>query len=141
MSWVRFWVHLVFSTKDRKPFLDTTEKRIKTNNHILQNVREKEIQIIAVNGSKEHIHCLVCLKKEDTISHIAQMIKGESSFWINKNSIVKGHFSWQDDYWAVSISESHVRAVKDYIAAQEEHHKKRTFWEEIELLIAKYEEK
>ena len=67
-----------------------------------------------------------------------QLIKGESSYWINKSNLLRNKFSWQDDYFAVSVSHSHVNKVRDYIKNQEQHHKKMTWDEEIELFIKKY---
>jgi len=55
------------------------------------------------------------------------MIKGESSNWINKNQLTKEKFEWQDEYFAVSVSESHLEFVREYIKNQEEHHQKKTF--------------
>ena len=54
-----------------------------------------------------------------------QLIKGESSFWINRNEFIKNKFEWADEYFAVSISESHVNKVREYIKNQEEHHRKK----------------
>ena len=107
MSWVRIWVHLVFSTKNRIPFLNSIELRNNVFSHISENAKQKDIWIDSVNGHQEHIHCLVSLGREQTISKVAQLIKGESSFWINKNKLISRKFEWQDDFWAVSVSESH----------------------------------
>jgi REP element-mobilizing transposase RayT len=138
MSWVRVWIHLVFSTKNREPYLNSKELREKVFNHIKENAKEKNIWLEDLNGYKEHIHCLISLNKEQSISKIAQLIKGESSFWINKNKLIKGKFFWQDDYWAVSVSESHIESVKKYISEQEEHHRIKSFSEEVDEFMKKY---
>ena len=67
-----------------------------------------------------------------------QLIKGESSFWFNKNNLSKQKLSWQKEYFAVSVSESQVEKVKHYITIQEEHHKTKTWDEEYKQLIEKY---
>lgn len=85
-----------------------------------------------------HCHCLISLGIDQNIQKIIQLIKGESSFWINKNRITEGKFEWQDDYFAVSISESMVEKVRDYIRNQEEHHKTKTFAQEYDEFILKY---
>jgi putative transposase len=108
MSWVRVWIHLVFTTKNGTPYLDDKELRETVYEHIRQNAKEKEIWLDQVNGHNEHIHCLISLGKEQTISKTAQLIKGESSFWINKNKLTSQKFEWQDDFWAVSVSESNI---------------------------------
>ncbi len=138
MSWVRIWVHLVFSTKNRGPFLNSKEIREKVFMHIKDNAKAKNIWLDSVNGYHEHAHCLMSLNKEHSISKAAQLIKGESSIWINKNNILRNYFNWQDDYWEVSVSESHVEEVRNYIFNQERHHKKVTFIEEVKIFMEKY---
>ncbi len=137
MSWVRIWVHLVFSTKNREPFL---HKEIRKNvfQHIKQNRDKKEMYLDSVNGFSDHAHCLISLNREHSISHTAQLIKGESSHWINQNKLTTNKFVWQDDYWAVGVSESHLQAVRNYICNQEEHHHKISFAEEVEEFMNKY---
>ena len=66
------------------------------------------------------------------------MIKGESSFWINKNGLSKGKFQWADEYFAVSVSESQLPKLRDYIKNQDEHHRKKTWEEECEEFMQKY---
>ncbi|MDI6779045.1 MAG: IS200/IS605 family transposase [Bacteroidota bacterium] len=131
MSWVRVWIHLVFSTKNREPFLNSKEIRKNIFKHIKKNAEEKGIWLDCINGYHDHVHCLISLNKDQTISKVAQLIKGESSFWINQNKITDQKFVWQDDYWAVSVSESHVHELREYIYQQEEHHTKKTFAEEV----------
>jgi REP element-mobilizing transposase RayT len=137
MSWVRIWVHLVFSTKDRKPYL-SQKIRKDVFQHIKQNANEKNIWMDCVNGYSDHAHCLILLNKDQGISKVAQLLKGESSFWINQNNLVEGRFLWQDDYWAVSVSESHLKATRQYILGQEEHHRKVTFAAEVDNFMKKY---
>lgn len=138
MSWIRIWVHLVFSTKNAEAYLLTPELRKKVFQHIKQNAKEKGIWLDTINGYNNHAHCLISLGREQSISKIAQLIKGESSFWINQNKLVKGKFVWQDDYWAVSVSESHLQSIREYVKNQEEHHKTKSFTEEINEFMKKY---
>lgn len=130
MSYIKIWIHLVFATKNRAPFL-TKEIRYKVQEHIIQNCKEKSIFLQNINGHLDHIHCLISLGKEQTISKISQLIKGESSFWINQNQLTTGKFMWQDDYYAVSVSESNLQKVINYIKNQEIHHAKKSFDEEL----------
>ena len=138
MSWVRIWIHLVFSTKGRIPFFNSEELREEIFKHIKENAERKNIWIDSINGYQEHIHCLVSLNKDQTVSQLAQLIKGESSYWINKNEIVKSKFFWQDDYWAVSVSESHLQLTREYIWNQPDHHKIKPFAEEVDEFMRKY---
>jgi REP element-mobilizing transposase RayT len=138
MSWVRVYIHYVFSTKKKIPFLSSQEIRSKVHEHITLNAKEKNIWLDCVNGYHDHLHCLVSLGRTQTISDVAKLIKGESSFWMNKNELVKGRFSWQDDFWAVGVSESHVNGVRRYIQGQEEKHRKVSFTEEVNDFMEKY---
>jgi REP element-mobilizing transposase RayT len=138
MSWVRVYIHLVFSTKNREPFLNSTELRKKVFQHIKQNAEEKGIWLDCISGWQDHAHCLISLGREQTISKVVQLIKGESSFWINQNKLTESKFEWQDDYWAVGVSESQVQVVRQYIHNQEQHHTKETFTNEVEDFMKKY---
>lgn len=137
MSFVKIWVHLVFSTKYRKPHL---KKEIKTKliQHIIQNCKDKDIFLQAINGHDDHLHCLISLGKDQSISKVSQLIKGESSFWLNNEKLLLEKFQWQDDYYAVSVSESIVPKVIEYIKNQEAHHSKKTFSDEVDEFIEKY---
>lgn len=108
MSWVRVYIHMVFSTKNRVPFLNSAELRKNVFQHIKKNAEEKGIWLDCVSGFQDHAHCLISLGREQSISKVAQLIKGESSFWINKNNLTEDKFIWQDDYWVVGVSESHL---------------------------------
>lgn len=130
MSYIKIWVHLVFATKNREPFL-TKEIKPKVQEHIIQNCKEKSIYLQSINGHLDHLHCLISLGKEQSISKISQLIKGESSFWINQHQLTTNKFMWQDDYFAVSISESNLQKVVNYIKNQEIHHAKKSFDDEV----------
>ena len=138
MSWVQVWVHIIFTTKNRKPYLKTLENRQQVFNHIKINAKEKGIWLDCINGYKEHVHCLLSLGKDQSLSKVTQLIKGESSYWINNQELIDQKFRWQDDYWAVSVSKSHMDSVRNYILNQEKHHKKVTFREEVDDFIRKH---
>lgn len=137
MSYIRIWVHLVFATKNREPLL-IKEIRDKVYQHIADNCKEKSIFLKAVNGYVDHIHCLISLGREQNIAKVTQLIKGESAFWINKNRLTQTKFMWQDDYYAVSVSESIVQRVINYINNQEGHHSKKSFAEEVAAFEKNY---
>jgi len=137
MSLVRIWVHLVFSVKDREPLI-TKEIRSTILDHIKLNCKEKEVFLQAIGGYSDHLHCLVSLGKDQTIAKITQLIKGESSFWINQQKLTAVKFSWQDDYFAVSVSESQMPIVANYINNQEKHHSKKSFNDEVDEFMSHY---
>ena len=105
MPFVKVYLHCVWSTKNRIPYLDSIELRQKVWNHIRENAIQKGIYIDFINGYSDHCHCLISLGVDQNIQKVIQLIKGESSFWINKNELTKEKFQWQEEYFAVSVSE------------------------------------
>jgi REP element-mobilizing transposase RayT len=135
MPLIKTYIHFVFSTKNREPFLNSPALRSKVWNHIRENAKEKGIFIDFINGYSEHCHCLISLGADQTMSKVMQLVKGESSFWINKNKLCQTTFAWQDEYFAVSVCESALNRVRNYIKNQEKHHRKHTFEEEYDVFI------
>lgn len=115
-------------------------KRIKNKMiaHIKKNAVKKDIYIDSIDGGKEHLHVLISLGAKQSVAEIAQLLKGESSHWINDENLFSGKFEWQDEYFAVSVSESVFQRVRKYIRNQEEHHKLKPFSEEYDEFMRKY---
>lgn len=134
MPWINIWAHFVWSTKDRVPFL-TDDIRYRVFDHIRTNAREKSIHLDFINGYVEHVHCLISLGHQYSISKMMQLLKGESSNWINKQGLTRQHFSWQDEYFAVGVAEDRLPSVRRYILNQEKHHGIKSFDEEFEDLL------
>ncbi|HEY4755387.1 MAG TPA: IS200/IS605 family transposase [Ignavibacteriaceae bacterium] len=137
MSFIKIYVHYVWSTKNRYSFL-TDDIRSNVFQHIKENARTKNIFIDFINGYTDHVHCLISLNDDLSIGKIAQLIKGESSYWINKNKLKTVKFEWQDEYLAIGVGDDKIQDVRNYIAGQEEHHKKVTFQQEYEKFIKRY---
>jgi len=137
MPYGRIWVHLIWSTKDGVPILGDGLRQ-KVISHIRENARKKDIYIHTINGVPDHVHTLISLGSDQTIAKVAQLLKGESSHWVNQENLSKSKFEWQDEYIAVSVSESMIDTVQDYIRNQEEHHRKKTFAEEYDEFMKKY---
>ena len=137
MSYVRVWIHAVWGTKNREHLL-TKEIRPRVLRHIHENAKQKEIYIDRLNGYTDHLHCLFGLNADTTIAKTLQLIKGESAYWMNKEGITPVKFEWANEYYAVSVSESALVDVRVYIDGQEEHHRKRTYAEEVEEFVQKY---
>ncbi|WP_348800531.1 IS200/IS605 family transposase [Flavobacterium adhaerens] len=138
MPFVKVYIHCVWSTKNRIPYLSSIELRQKVWQHIRENAIQKGIFIDFINGYSDHCHCLISLGVDQNIQKVMQLIKGESSFWINKNGLTKDKFQWQDEYFAVSVSESVIDKVRNYIKNQETHHAQKTFQEEYDEFILKF---
>jgi len=115
----------------------TDDIRQKVFQHIRENAREKDIFIDHINGYADHAHCLISLGSDQTLKEIMQLVKGESSFWINKNNLCREKFAWQDDYFVVSVSESVIDNVREYIKKQEKHHRQERFEDEFETFLEK----
>ena len=137
MPYIKIWIHLIFSTKNRDKLI-SRELKPKLLDHIRQNAKSKNIYIDFINCVEDHCHILISLGAGQSISEVARLIKGESSNWINKNKRMKINFKWQEEYIAVSVSESQVNNVRNYIKNQEEHHRIKTFSEEYNIFIEKY---
>lgn len=137
MPYIRIWIHLVWSTKNREPLL-TMPIRSRVFDHIRENAKVKDIFLDSVNGYVDHVHCLISLGAEQMVAKTTQLIKGESSFWVNKNRLTTPRLDWQDEYFAVSVGESQVKHVRQYIQNQEEHHRKKSFGDEVDEFIEKY---
>lgn len=138
MPFIKIYIHIVFSTRNRIPYLNSPELRLKIWKHIKENASEKGIFLDMINGYSDHCHCLISLGSNQNIEKVVQLLKGESSHWINKNQLTKEKFSWQDEYFAVSISESMIESIRNYIKNQEIHHRKKSFTEEYLEFIEKY---
>jgi REP element-mobilizing transposase RayT len=137
MAYIRIWIHCVWGTKKRIPFLNQTNKDVIIN-HIKANAKEKGIYLDFIIGHQEHIHCILSLNADQTLSKSIQLLKGESSFWINKNNLCPGKFEWSDEYFAVSVSESQINSVREYIKNQEKHHSIKSWDEEFKEFMDKY---
>lgn len=137
MSFIKVYVQYVWSTKNRHHLL-TDDIRSNVFKHIKENARTKNIYIDFINGYTDHVHCLISLNDDLNIGKIAQLIKGESSHWINKNKLTTDKFEWQDEYLAVGVGDDKIQSVRNYIAQQEEHHKIVSFLQEYEQFIRRY---
>jgi len=136
MPWIRVWLHFVWSTSEHMPFL-TDDIRPKVFQHILSNAREKGIYIDMINGFVDHVHCLVSLGSDQKLEDVTRLIKGESSHWINQNNLIDGKFAWQKEYFVVSVNPAGLDSVRRYIARQEEHHKGKSFREELDSFLVR----
>jgi putative transposase len=138
MPFVKVYIHLVWSTKNRNPILNSKELREQVWRHMYENAKEKGIFIDSVSGYQDHCHCLLSLGLNQTIQKVVQMIKGESSYWINKHKLTTRKFEWQEEYYAISVSESILPKVRNYIRNQENHHVQKSFQDEFNEFISKH---
>jgi putative transposase len=134
MGYTFIMVHAVWATKNREPPL-SDDKRGTLFSHIKQNARSKNIYIDTIGGYTDHVHSLINLGSEQSIAKVVQLIKGESSFWSNKEGLIKPKLVWAADYFAASVSYSSIQKARDYINQQLEHHKQVSFNDEYEKFL------
>jgi putative transposase len=103
---------------------------------ILQNNGHK---MIAINSMPDHLHMFFGFRPDQSLSDLMRLVKGESSEWLNKQDFIKSKFRWQEGYGAFSYSRSLIKTVAEYIANQEEHHRKKTFLEEYQQFLEHFE--
>lgn len=134
----RIWIHLIFSTKNRFPFL--SDKKVRTNMHayLAKMLREQDCETLIVNGVEDHVHALFSLSRTHSISSVVKEIKRTSSRWVKEFSRELQKFHWQLGYGAFSVSQSNLEEVIRYIENQEEHHKKVTFKDEYRAFLKAY---
>jgi putative transposase len=128
-------LHLIFSTKDRRPLL-RAEWRPDAHAYLGGIVRELGGTAIIVNGTDDHVHLLVEMPAKLSLSEMMRVIKANSSKWINGKHA--SGFAWQTGYAAFSVSRSQVPEVVRYIRNQEQHHRKMSFQEELVAFLKKH---
>jgi len=129
MAYVKIWIHAVWSTKNRFPWL-IGDKLLRMCDHIRENAAKKGIYIDTINGFDEHIHVLMILNAGNSIAKQMQLIKGESAFWANEIRLVEETFVWAAKYFASSVSGKKVPVVRRYIENQQQHHLQQSFKDE-----------
>ena len=135
-SLARLLVHLIFSTKNRVPFLQSPELRSEVHAYLTATLQGQDCEPVQVGGVADHVHLLFGLSRTISLAELVKGLKTSSTKMMRE----KGHgaFSWQTGYGAFSVSESNKRAVIEYIVNQETHHRKMTFQEEIRALLKKH---
>jgi len=121
--------HIVFSTKERRKLL-SKDVRDRLYPYISGIANKNNFKILVIGGVDDHIHILLSLRPDLPVSKALQFIKGASSKWIHDTFSNLKIFSWQEGYSAFTVSKSQIGKIKNYIANQEEHHKKMGFEEE-----------
>jgi putative transposase len=131
-------MHLIFSTKDRVPTLepDLKERLFPYMGGIF---RELGGVPLLINGPTDHVHILAVLPAKLAVSEILNKVKSNSSGWVHKTFPMRMTFAWQLGYAAFSVSSSQKQPVLNYIADQEEHHRKISFKEEFVSFLKKHE--
>lgn len=135
---MQVYVHLVFSTKHRQPFLQEKEFRERTHAYLAGICRNLECPALTIGGVSDHVHILCRFGKSIELATLLREVKRDSSKWIKEKNARLAEFQWQAGYGAFSVSPSHVEALRKYIANQEAHHRRESFQDEFRRICQKY---
>jgi REP element-mobilizing transposase RayT len=130
-------IHLIFSTKNREPFISTAIEP-ELHPYMAKIFRELKSPSLAIGGTADHVHILFSLGRVIKIADLVEEVKSESSKWIKTKGEEFENFYWQRGYGAFSIGQSQVTAVKRYIARQKVHHERVTFQDEYRKFLKSY---
>jgi len=137
-SLAQVYLHLVWSTKQRQPFLTSRGDREKLHAYVAGTCHNLNCSSLKVGGVEDHMHVLCRLSRTMSIADLVRDLKRASSGWVKTLSRKLKEFDWQNGYGAFSISPSHVEALKTYIRDQEIHHRRESFQDEFRRLLRKY---
>ena len=136
-SYTSLNLHIVFSTKHRQSLI-TPEIDARLYDYFGGILRKEGCSLLAAGGMPDHVHLLVSLNKQLSVSDALRILKANSSKWIHETFPMRKSFAWQSGYGAFSVSHSGLDNVKRYIAHQAEHHRTRTFQEEFIALLKRH---
>jgi putative transposase len=136
-SLARLHVHLVFSTKQRVPFLSDTV-RDSLHRYMAVVLQDLGCPATLINSVEDHVHVLFELSRTVAVSAVVEDVKRSSSKWIKTQGAEFADFAWQAGYGAFAVSESNVMSVREYIVGQREHHRKRTFQDEYRAFLERH---
>jgi REP-associated tyrosine transposase len=131
--------HLVFSTKDRLPFLRNCKIRELLHAYLGEISKRLDCPPVLVGGVEDHVHMLVRFGRTITQAEWVKELKRVSNQWLKEQGVDLVNFEWQGGYADFSVSQSNLEQVKEYIARQEEHHRKMTFQDELRTLLRKHQ--
>jgi REP element-mobilizing transposase RayT len=137
-SLAQIYLHIVFSTKDRRPFLQNAAIRDEIHRYLGGTCNNLLCPVLRVGGVADRVHILCRLGREISTAYLVKELKRESSKWIKTRARDLVDFYWQNGYGAFSVSPGHVERVREYIIRQEEHHQATTFQDEFRRLLTKY---
>jgi REP element-mobilizing transposase RayT len=137
-SLAQIYLHLVFSTKHRRPFFKDDDFRQRTHAYLAGICANLGCPSLKTGGVEDHVHILCRFGKEVALKDLLRDLKRDSSKWVKTQQPRLASFQWQLGYGAFSISPSHLEPLIQYIADQREHHRQESFQDEFRRLCAKY---
>lgn len=137
-TYSQIYIQYVFAVKGRENLLQKPWRE-EVFKYMAGIIKAKDQKPIIINGVTDHVHVFVGLRPAMKISDLVRDIKNNSSKFINEQKFINGKFAWQEGYGAFSYAHSQIETVYQYIANQEEHHRKKTFKEEYLGFLQKFE--
>jgi putative transposase len=131
-------IHLIFSTKNRAPFLRDPDLRSEMHGYLGGISARLDCPPTLVGGTEDHVHLLCRLGRTISLADWVKELKRVSTTWFKERQPRLQSFFWQTGYGAFSVSASNVEMVRAYIARQEDHHRKVTFQDEYRALLRKH---
>ena len=136
-SYSRCWLHIIWGTLKRERVLNK-KAASELSRYLHKYADEKDVYMKVNYVNADHVHALIDLPTNLSIEELLQLLKGNSSHWINSGKLLPHKFAWGRGYGVFSVSESNVPQVVSYIADQEEHHRIRTFTEEVQEFVERH---
>jgi len=137
-SLAQMYLHIVFSTKERRPFLTDTVIRAELHSVLGGLCNSLNCPPVRTGGVADHVHVFCHLGRTITVADLVKELKRESSLWIKTKGSAYADFHWQSGYGAFSVSPWDADTIRDYVANQEEHHRTATFQDEYRGLLTEY---
>ena len=136
-TYTQLYIHVIFAVQGRQNLI-LSKWENELYSYISGIVKNKDQELISINGMPDHVHILLGLKPDKALSDVVRDIKSNSSRFINEKRWISGKFEWQKGFAAFSYSHSGLSNVIHYIENQKQHHQKKTFREEYEDFLKKY---
>lgn len=128
-TYTKIFVQIVFAVQYRNAVI-TSEIRETLQKYITGIIQNRKNLVLAIYAMPDHIHILVAIQPDQSVSDLVRDIKSNSTKFLNEEMTLKSRFQWQNGFAAFSYSDNQVKNVKDYIFNQEAHHRKVTFRDE-----------
>jgi REP element-mobilizing transposase RayT len=130
--------YIIFSTKNREPLI-TAELRTELYPYIAGILRRQHGPPLEIGGMPDHLHLVIRINPDVSVSEIVRLVKANSSKWANERHAAGQRFAWQRGFGAFTLSFSQLDTVREYVRRQEEHHRVRTFQEEFVEFLKRHE--
>jgi REP element-mobilizing transposase RayT len=137
-SLVKNYIHIIFSTKERYPFIDNSISK-ELYSYLGGICKNLESYPVKIGGISDHVHILCLLSRKIALMKLVEELKSHSSNWIKSKGQKYRKFYWQNGYGGFSVNPTQLEVVQKYIQNQKEHHRKSTFQDEYRVFLKKYD--